>query len=64
MAVSGLQSAGLWGQVPADLRAKMVAGESWFGGGVEVTAADLDELPDAVWAWIAGRANLKWHAAT
>ena len=63
-AVEGLKGAGLWSQVPADLQDKLTAGDSWFGGGVEVTKSDLDELPDDVWAWIAEKANLEWHAAT
>ena len=50
--------------MPADLQDKLTAGDSWFGGGVEVTKSDLDELPDDVWAWIAEKANLEWHAAT
>ena len=61
--ISDLQAAGLWDQIPADLQAKMNAGDSWFSSGVEITQADLDELPDPVWAFIAAKLNLKWSAS-
>lgn len=61
--IDDLQSAGLWDQIPAGLQAKLNAGDGWFSGGVEVTQADLDELPDAVWTFIAGKLNLQWHEA-
>ncbi len=61
--ISDLQSSGLWDQVPADIQAKLQAGDGWFSGGVQVTQADLDELPDAVWSYIAGKLGLQWSAA-
>ena len=42
--ISDLQSAGLWDQIPADLQAKMSAGDSWCSSGVEITQAELREL--------------------
>ena len=59
--VSDLQADGLWDQIPADLQAKLESGDSWFSSGVEVTQADLDELPDPVWTYIATKLNLPWH---
>jgi hypothetical protein len=56
--VSDLQSAGLWAGVPTDLQARLTAADSWFSGGVDVTQSDLDELPDDVWAFIAGKLGL------
>lgn len=58
--IADLQSQGLWDQIPADLQAKLQAASGWFSGGAEVTKADLDELPDAVWAFIANELSLKW----
>jgi hypothetical protein len=62
--VSDLQDAGLWDQIPADLQAKLDAGDSWFSTGVEITQAELDELPDPVWGFIAEKLNLQWSEAT
>lgn len=52
VAVSDLQSAGLWGLVPANLQAKLLAADSWFSGGAVVTEVELNELPDPVWTYI------------
>ena len=52
VAVSDLQEAGLWGQVPADLQRRLLAADSWFSGGAVVTEVELNELPDPVWAYI------------
>jgi hypothetical protein len=60
VAISDLQSAGLWDQIPADLQAKLQAADSWFSSGVSITQADLDELPDSVWEFIATKLNLQW----
>lgn len=61
--VADLKDDGLWDQMPATLQAKLEAGDNWFSGGVQVTRADLDELPDAVWSYIADRLGLQWRAA-
>jgi hypothetical protein len=61
--ISDLKDDGLWDQIPADLQAKLEAGDSWFSSGVEVTKADLDELPDPVWAYIANKLGLQWSKA-
>ena len=63
VAISDLQSAGLWDQIPADLQTKLQDGSGWFSSGVNVTQADLDELPDPVWLWIANKLNLQWKPA-
>jgi hypothetical protein len=62
--ISDLQSAGLWNQIPADLQAKLQSGAGIFSSGVLCTQADLDELPDPVWAFIAEKLGLQWQAAT
>ena len=64
--VNELQSAGLWNDqdIPADLQARMVAGEGLFGNGTVVTQQDLDRLSDKAWAYIAAQLNLPWHEAT
>jgi hypothetical protein len=62
--VNELQSDGMWPKIPADVQRKMLAGESWFGPGVSVTQADLDELPDDVLAYVANKLDLKWSKAT
>jgi len=62
--ISDLQSAGLWDKIPTDLQAKLEAGDSWFSSGVSITKADLDELSDPVWNYIAAQLNLPWHEAT
>lgn len=59
--INELRSEGLWDQIPADLQAKLEAGDSWFSTGVQVTKADLDELPDPVWASIATKLKLPWR---
>ena len=61
--ISDLKEDGLWDQIPADLQTKLDAGDSWFSGAVEVTQADLDELPDAVWTYIANKLGLQWRTA-
>ena len=63
VAITDLKSAGLWNKIPKDLQTKMLSGDSWFSSGVNVTAADLDELPDDVWSFVAEKLNLKWHTA-
>lgn len=61
--ISDLQDAGLWDKIPVDLQAKLQDGSGWFSGGVEVTQADLDELSDPVWSFIATKLGLSWQAA-
>jgi len=59
--ISDLKSDGLWDKIPADLQAKLEAGDSWFSSGVDIQKSDLDELSDAVWEYIAGKLSLPWH---
>lgn len=62
--ISDLQDAGLWDEIPVNIQQKLQSGSGLFANGVEVTQADLDDLPDAVWAFIASKLNLQWHEAT
>ncbi len=61
--IADLKDDGLWDQIPADLQEKLEAGDGWFSGGVQVTQAELDALPDPVWAYIAGKLGLQWSPA-
>ena len=62
--ISDLKDAGIWDRVPTDLQTKMTNASSWLSGGADITKADLDELPDNVWSFIADKLNLKWRTAT
>ena len=61
--IGDLQDAGLWDNVPPAVQTKLNDGAGWFSGGCEVTKADLDELPDDVWAFIATKLGLAWRPA-
>lgn len=59
--VQKLQSAGMWDKLPAAVQRKLIAGEGWFSNGTDVTKADLDELPDDVWTYVANELGLEWE---
>jgi hypothetical protein len=73
--VSGLHATGLAMEIRGDrqdvvsamakiqginptLYAKLMSAGMWHS--IEITQADLDSLPDAVWAPVADRLGLKW----
>lgn len=46
---------GAYDRIPADLRARIEAGDT------VVTKEDLDRIDEALWGWIAMQAGLQWR---
>ena len=63
--VNMLKAQGYWTDkdIPAAIRARMEAGEGFFGNGATLTKADADAVSDRAWAFIAGKLGLSWHNA-
>ena len=61
--VNMLKAQGFWGDkdIPAPIRARMEAGEGFFGNGAVLTKADADAVSDRAWAFIATKLGLAWH---